>query len=107
MSTEDLSDLKLPGEHEIISYCRDHACEVKVPLETVYFIRALPPTDTPLHLHNLVLNIKVSSSRNLMPTTVELTQEEITGFLTGQTTSVVQEKIRVAIESVLSDLEEV
>jgi hypothetical protein len=105
MSAEDLSDLRLPGEREIITYCRDLASEVGVPLETVYFLRNLAPTGTPLHLHILNLHIKVRRSGNL-ERIVEFTQEEIAGYPLGQTTTAVMEKIRVALESVLPDLEE-
>jgi hypothetical protein len=100
MNAEDLRIFDSPEARQIKADCRDLASQRSVPLESVYWTRDVVHTSTPYHLW-----IKVSSSSNLMRT-VEFTQEEIAGYLTGQTTTAVKEKIRVALESVLPDLEE-
>jgi hypothetical protein len=100
MNAEDVSIFNLPEARQIMTDCRDLASQLRVPLESVYWMRDVAHTSTPYRLY-----IKVSSSGSLMRT-VEFTLEEITGYLTGQTTTTVKAKIQVALESVRPDLDE-
>jgi hypothetical protein len=99
MNAEDLSIFQLPAARQILADCRALASEVGVPLESVSWGRNMEHNRAPFLLSLDVSGI--SHTRKL-----EFTREEIEGYLTGKTTRAVKEKMRVALESFLPDLEE-
>jgi hypothetical protein len=99
MNAEDLSFMRLPGAHQVLVDCRAIAAHVGVPLASVHWQRDVAPTGTPYHLFLTFSGITAVRKP-------EFTLDQITGYLTGQTTAEVKEMLRVTLESVLPDLEE-